>query len=1003
MRSWTRDDFVHYFEALYGTAPFPWQRRLAEELLREPEGVSARFPDLLDIPTGLGKTSMIDLALFFLAARPELAPRRILYVIDRRVVVDQAAERARAILSKLVEAKEGVLFEVAGSLRSLFGGKAGEDPFEISVMRGGMPKDEAWARRPDRPVVVLGTVDQIGSRLLFRGYGVSSSMAPVHAGLLGHDALFLLDEVQLSTAFAETLRAIANRYRRVHCLGALGSRWALVQMSATPITEAESQIFGLEEDDLSHPIIARRLGAKKLAKLAPPIQTSRANPERSRRAIVESFSTELSEILARGAMRIAIMVNRVDTALALHHELCQSKGERFDLALLTGRMRPLDREELLGRADDSESLLSKLVAGDGRMELERPVVVVSTQTLEAGADFDFEALITECASLDALKQRFGRLDRRGLDGVSHAVILIQKDQAAAGYRDPIYGEALSKTWGFLSQKSGAEGVIDFGFAGFPALAPDEKKELSSPITHAPVLLPAHLDALSETQPRCSPGPEPSLFLHGPRRGGPEVRVIWRADVEPEALLDEEARGSMIEYLEASLEIAPASSLESLSLPLAAFRAFIDESRQTTLADVEGVDESLLEQHEGRGSRREKKASRPFFIVEPKKIHLATSADEAYPEATILLPAGYGGLRDGNWDPCAKEPVRDLGDEAQFLHRGKPVMRLVPALFEARGLSEEVMAKIPQIPEADNPDFSPRDAIGEFLTAAQSELSPVLRDSAELLLKKRSPFRPINLGDRGFFAVTSKLRRSGAQASSIVNDDAEGASFLGREIGLDEHLADVRRWVRRFAEHLGLPDKLRSDLELAARLHDIGKADPRFQQLLRGGVPGRGASGARLLAKSQGEAGARVARELARMRSGYPKGYRHEMLSVAMLEAEGRALEAAFDRDLVLHLVGSHHGWGRPFAPASSEGALVFSLLELDGIQYRSGTNHELASFGSSVGERFWSLTERYGWWTLAFLEALLRLADHRASEEESLLPHANTHGEKDEIEEGSHE
>lgn len=988
MNSWTADDFSRYFEALHGISPFPWQRRLASVLLDEQDAFPG-FPELLDIPTGLGKTSVIDLALFFLAARPEYAPRRILYVIDRRIVVDQAADRARSLLKKLMDARDGILADVAASLRKLFGGSADVAPFEVSVMRGGMPRDEAWAERPDRPVVVLGTVDQIGSRLLFHGYGVSASMAPVHAGLLGHDALFLLDEVQLSTAFAETLASIARRYRRGDGLGALGNRWSVVQMSATPIVEGARRRFGLNEDDFAHPIIRKRLGAKKRTRLVAPIQTSRSNIERSRRIVVQAFVSALIDILATGAVRVAIIVNRVDTALAIHRELMSIHAERFELALLTGRMRPLDRDNrLYGERDDHgqadpESLLTKLAASDEREALPRPLVVVATQTLEAGADFDFDALITECASFDALKQRFGRLDRRGLNGETRGTILIQKDQAAPGYVDPIYGDALTNTWAFLNENLDENDEIDFGIEGLSLINAAQTSTLTSPITRAPVLLPAHLDAFSETQPRPSPAPETALFLHGPRRGIPEVRLFWRADVDAAALNDETLRDDHLSFIESSLAIAPASSLESLSLPLPAFRAFIESSEHVSITDVEGVDGSLSATGNELRGRRESRASKPFLLVEPQGVRIATSAREAYPEATILLPSSYGGLRDGNWDPEAEEPVRDLGDEAQFRHRGKPVIRLSPAVLQARGMRESLISALPDLSDTSESELSSRDAIRTFLQAAMSELPSALKHVAERIIRSRSRLRVVSLGESGYFAATSLLREMNAAASPIVNDDSDGGSFLGREIALDEHLADVRLWVRRFTKHLGLPEEIGRDLELAARLHDIGKADPRFQRLLRGGAPARSGQRLQLIAKSTGEVGDRVARELAQTKAQYPKGYRHEILSVAMLEAEDAALASAHDRDLVLHLVGSHHGWGRPFAPAVSSGALALAELELDGVRYRTETNHGLASVGSPIAERFWRLNERYGWWTLAFFEALLRLADHRASEEES--------------------
>ena len=110
----------------------------------------------------------------------------------------------------------------------------------------------------------------------------------------------------------------------------------------------------------------------------------------------------------------------------------------------------------------------------------------------------------------------------------------------------------------------------------------------------------------------------------------------------------------------------------------------------------------------------------------------------------------------------------------------------------------------------------------------------------------------------------------------------------------------------------------------------------------------------------------------------------------MLESVRDALGAkAHDVELVLHLVGSHHGYCRPFAPAVVDEAPVnvklerhqsdaFGTLSFDAVSSQNGI-HRL---DSPVGDRFWSLVARYGWLELCWLEAILRLADHRASEEE---------------------
>ena len=94
------------------------------------------------------------------------------------------------------------------------------------------------------------------------------------------------------------------------------------------------------------------------------------------------------------------------------------------------------------------------------------------------------------------------------------------------------------------------------------------------------------------------------------------------------------------------------------------------------------------------------------------------------------------------------------------------------------------------------------------------------------------------------------------------------------------------------------------------------------------------------------------------------------------------LAAAHDRDLVLHLVGTHHGWARPLPPIIEDPEPRTLSHELDG--HRMDANSDLVEGGMALemADRFWRLVERYGHHGLAWLEAILRLADHQQSAEE---------------------
>src|SRR5690606_37295844 len=211
--------------------PFPWQRLLAERL------VEGEWPRVLDLPTASGKTACMDAAIYALAAQAEkpvwerTAPRRIWFVVDRRIVVDEAFERAQAIAAKLAEAKDGPLKVVADRLRAISGT---ERPLAVARLRGGVLRDDGWARLPSQPAVITSTVDQLGSRLLFRGYGNSARTAPIFAGLAAHDSLILLDEAHLSVPFMQTLRAVRRFRGDAWAETPIRTPFAFSMLSATP-------------------------------------------------------------------------------------------------------------------------------------------------------------------------------------------------------------------------------------------------------------------------------------------------------------------------------------------------------------------------------------------------------------------------------------------------------------------------------------------------------------------------------------------------------------------------------------------------------------------------------------------------------------------------------------------------------------------------------------------------------------------------------------------------
>ena len=687
----TYSKFAEFFGELWGHKPFAWQADLADRVLARADESDA-WPEAIALPTASGKTACMDIAVFALAAQasrldnnqPITMPRRVFFVVDRRVIVDQAYERASAMSKKLREATGGILKEVADRLRQIARGDTTgfEDgtPLAVHMLRGGMYRSEGWARDPLQPMVVASTVDQVGSRLLFRAYGRGPGTASIYAGLVANDSLIFLDEAHCAQPFMQTLHAVRKYRGWAHEL--LGRSFHPVIMSATP-PQGMSDVFkdeSNEKDNLNHPLGKRQLAEK-------PTTLKVVSKARGKQAIAE-----LSKELAKEAMglvnderrAIVVFVNRVAAARKTYDEL--ESNNDVDAVLLTGRMRQLDKELVTER--DLRELDSGKATG---RELDKPKVVVATQTLEVGADLDFDGLVTECATLDALRQRFGRLNRTGRRINAKGVILIRHDQANPTRNtkpDPVYGDALKKTWDWLDEAKNESGEVDFGISRFDGLLsgvaqdmqlsmlpengaqsePAPVEEMNAPSLDAPVMMPSHVDCWVQTAPIPVPSPEVALFLHGPRDGAADVQVCWRADLE---LSSEGGRKRSLE----SLRLCPPSSPETLPVPIGAFKRWLGGSEAgDDTGDVEGVDTD--EGPESFNPEEQRNVVRWRGIRETDADNITSDPSKIRPGEVVVIPANHtadhgliGSLRLG----------LDIGDQAYLKARAKPVIRLHPDL------------------------------------------------------------------------------------------------------------------------------------------------------------------------------------------------------------------------------------------------------------------------------------------------------------------------------------
>ena len=1010
-------DFDGFFTALWGMPPFAWQKALAARVLENGESSAtdsptaealqddlgmkkSPWPEVIALPTASGKTACMDIAMFALAAQAGhldtgqaiAAPRRVFFVVDRRIIVDEANERARRLAKKLAAAEEGILKTVGDNLRRISHGETtgfqNARPLAVHALRGGMYRSEAWARNPLQPMIVASTVDQIGSRLLFRAYGRSFGTWPIYAGLVANDSLILLDEAHCAQPFLQTLQAV--RKYRTWAQAPLGRSFHPVVMSATPPTGSQDVFRDRsgEGTDPGHPLGKRQLAGK-------PAHLRCVDKARGDRAISE-LSKELANVarglLGGGRRAIVVFVNRVATARNTERLLAAPDVE---VILLTGRMRAIDKDHVVARLERLNLHSDRSVERD----LEKPVIVVATQTLEVGADLDFDGLVTECASLDALRQRFGRLNRMGRDIECRAAVLVRADQVEGkAADDPVYGAALAKTWGWLHEHKSEQGEVDFGIACMDRRLPNDESlaEFEAPSKDAPVMMPAHVDCWAQTGPEPCPSPEVPLFLHGPREGVPDVHVCWRADLD---LSSEDSHRHALE----SLSLCPPSSVETLPTPIGVFKRWLaGDASEDDSTDVEGADApnaDSLEVQDG-GALASRRVVR-WRGAQARRENITSSPSDIRPGDVVVIPTTHPGPWNqlGDIPPTGTESIAtlDVGDPAHRVARAKPILRLHPHLVDAwpdsliakataRSLLDDIERKY-----EDDPD-EVVDVVGGLLTglagADETDRWAWLQEAAKELNDEYSTPSRLRqacqlIGPRELvLAGRRRVRTLVGEADNFSDEDDAASSGISHRNGmpvlLRTHLPGVEAFARRHAVGSGLPEKLTRAVARAGLLHDVGKADPRFQSLLRGGSPWISGE---LLAKSGEMPRTRAARERAREISEYPQGARHELLSVRLAEAAPTLLPEDDDlRDLVLHLVASHHGHCRPFAPVVNDAETVAAEFRLCGQRMRWCGSTGLERLDSGVADRYWRLTRRYGWWGLAWLESLLRLADWRRSE-----------------------
>ena len=913
--------FPEFYEALNKRPPFPWQARLAEQVAQE-----QRWPTEIGVPTGLGKTTCLDIAVWWLASqadrfpRERTAPTRIWWLVNRRLLVDSTYDHARRLRDTLRDSNVAPLRTVGERLSSLAATRS-SSPIDVIRLRGGV--EAQLPADPSKPAILLSTIPMYGSRLLFRGYGTSRTMRPIDAALAGIDALLLVDEAHLARHLTNLLSALAGCTEGVEqILGAARSRPQVAALTATGDARARDR-FDLDADDEKDETVRQRLDARKPTEI-------RVQKGDSAKHLVQAVEDLLAVAQPSSCL---VFANTPDNARKVFTRLRkQFPGSVAVTLLLTGRTREREAKRIQQRIlDRVEGMAANREPGRSRG---RHLIVVATQTLEVGADVDSDYLVTEACGVRALTQRLGRLNRLGNHDHARGVYVHVPPtrRGPSSLEWPVYGTE-PKTVLRRLEDAGDPNTLSVDLS--PRRVSQVLGEPGDDPGRAPEILKGLLwEWVKTTTPPAGEAPvEP--YFSGVSGAEYNVSAIWRAHVP-----------------DAEQRVWPRPfDREVVSVPL-------NEVRRTLGEDAE------------------------ITRLRPDQVTVETvGTRDLRPGDVVLLPVDRGLLDEFGWNPEATDPVIDVSMAAWGLPLDEEAIRRicgisldepVDVVSGAPTLRRLLKKALGDVRDHEAVDEAERLEAAEQFHRALFEITPPGLEQAEWhgFLRTLDPRVVSSPREVSRFLLASDANKE------LRSDEFDETSLAPTAELLDSHGDAVAARSRLMAQQIGLSPELAKVIHQAGQWHDVGKADIRFQRWLDPGFNAGNERASPLLAKSRTP---RHRWNATRLAAGWPRSGRHEALSARFvrrwIETSGEGHDPSL-ADLLVHLVISHHGSGRPLVPPVNDGAPENVTWEA-AVRLEVPADLSIVDWDQPV--RFRRLNERFGPWGLALLETILRRADHSVS------------------------
>jgi len=456
--------FDEFFRRATGRAPYGYQVRLAV----------AGLPAVVQAPTGSGKTGIVLAWLWrrLYGPDPAATPRRLIYALPQRSLVEQVANDAQRWLDSLDLVDEVALHVVMG------GEGASQRQWRIDMHRSAM---------------VIGTVDSLVSKALNRGYGIGRATFPIDFALVTNGAHWIIDEVQLCPESTTTLRqlgAFAAEFRTAEPFGLTCMSATVPEMLLDTVDNPRprpDETLRIEPDERTGEL-ALRLDARRIM----------------RRLVARPGDYQEIAATARGSHRpgtlTLVVVNTVKAAQAVYQHL---RGGPVPCTLLHSRFRSHERQQLIDKVTGPPG-------EDGH-------IVVATQVVEAGIDLNAAVMVIEAAPWPSVVQRAGRCNRTGR--VDDAVMYWIRPDSHHPYPEPDVEAAVAELQTLQGQAVTSEDLL----------------ARSVPVTDTPVavLRKADLIGLFDTAPDLS-GADLDIAPYVRDAEDLDVQLawaIWESDAE----------------------------------------------------------------------------------------------------------------------------------------------------------------------------------------------------------------------------------------------------------------------------------------------------------------------------------------------------------------------------------------------------------------------------------------------------------------------------------------